>query len=1124
MRPLTLIVRSLWFYRRTHLGVVLGAAVATAVLVGALAVGDSLKGSLRDAALSRLGRIDGAMVAPDRFFRAALADDIAREASKDTEMPPLRVAPAILTRGVVERLDRTARANTVQIVGVDQRFWEMFPTEPLLDGNEAEMVVLNEPLARRLGVAAGDTVRLRLPKPSALPTDAPLSEGLRSFLSLPVRVKAVATDRQFGRFSIEAGRLPPLNAFVPREWLARQLDRAARANALLVGVRDKGTPGMATRAANGATGKVFYQAEDAGLRLVNGAGPGAFELRSERVFIDPVIEKAVASGWPGYVGVLTYFVNELRVGEARTPYSSVTSLALLDANRAKPGSLNPDLALIPSVLQGLKDEEVLLNVWLAEDLKAKPGDELEMTYFVIGPRGALVAKTSRFRVADTKPFPVEALDRDLMPDYPGLAEANDCRDWDPGIPIDLDRIRPKDEKYWDDYRGTPKAVVTLASAQRMWANRYGSLTAIRTSGGHFRCIPETVPLMELGLVFRPVRQQALLAAEESMDFAGLFAGLSMFLVAAGLLLMALLFGLSVQQRAAQAGTLLATGCTPAKVRRMMLGEGAVLAAVGVALGAAAAVGYAHVVLGGLRALWPAAVGAVDVRFHVTAATMVLGTAGSFIVALATMLIVLWRQTRAPVRELLSAGGGAGAMKLSGGRGWGAAIALSLAALAGAGTIVAFAGRGRGAAAAGAFFGAGGLLLAAGLALCYGMLGRLARRAVHPAITLMGLAVRGSARRIGRSLAVVAMLACGVFVVAAVGANRRDLLSGAEKRSSGTGGFAFVAQTASPLAGDMNVKRRGAKWSPEDVPGVAIVPIRVAEGDDASCLNLNRPQRPLIWGVDPNLLAARKAFTFSQFAADVPPGDDWLALNRREPNGPIPAVVDQNTLDWSLRMKVGQTFSYPGGRSGEATVRIVAAVEGSILQGGVVVSEASFLEMFPSAGGYRMFLIDVPGESAGRVAAEMSSNRLLQDAGLELAPATARLAQFNAIEDAYISMFQVLGGLGVVLGSAGLGLVVFRNILERRGELAAFRAMGFSRGQIRGMVLGEHWGLLAMGLLCGVASALLAVVPALRAPGAHVPWASLSLTIVAVAASGGLWTWLAAATALRGPMIAALRNE
>jgi len=99
----TLIRRSLRFHWRAHLGVVLGAAVGSAALIGALVVGDSVRGSLLDSALARLGRIDVALDGRDRFIREKLANDLGRHS-----------APVLRIRGSVNKSDDSARANRVQ--------------------------------------------------------------------------------------------------------------------------------------------------------------------------------------------------------------------------------------------------------------------------------------------------------------------------------------------------------------------------------------------------------------------------------------------------------------------------------------------------------------------------------------------------------------------------------------------------------------------------------------------------------------------------------------------------------------------------------------------------------------------------------------------------------------------------------------------------------------------------------------------------------------------------------------------------------------------------------------------------------------------------------------------------
>jgi hypothetical protein len=65
----TLIRRSLHFHWRSHLGVVLGAAIGSAALIGALVVGDSVKGSLRERNLDGLGHGSWLLFTADRYFQ-----------------------------------------------------------------------------------------------------------------------------------------------------------------------------------------------------------------------------------------------------------------------------------------------------------------------------------------------------------------------------------------------------------------------------------------------------------------------------------------------------------------------------------------------------------------------------------------------------------------------------------------------------------------------------------------------------------------------------------------------------------------------------------------------------------------------------------------------------------------------------------------------------------------------------------------------------------------------------------------------------------------------------------------------------------------------------------------------
>ena len=221
--------------------------------------------------------------------------------------------------------------------------------------------------------------------------------------------------------------------------------------------------------------------------------------------------------------------------------------------------------------------------------------------------------------------------------------------------------------------------------------------------------------------------------------------------------------------------------------------------------------------------------------------------------------------------------------------------------------------------------------------------------------------------------------------------------------------------------------------------------------------------------------------------------------------------------------LGDDIEYSDEKGQKFKVRLVGTLENSILQGSLLIAEEKFIKRFPSEVGYRMLLIDAPQEKADAVAAHLSER--LTDFGLAVSSARQRLAAFSAVENTYVSIFQILGGLGLVLGSIGLGLVVLRNMLERRNELAMLRAVGFNKAALKRMVFYEHSGLMLAGLAWGVIAALTAVAPALKDPGAaRAGYISLAPTVAAIALSGVVWIWIAATLALSGEMLDALRSE
>ncbi|MHC4584822.1 MAG: ABC transporter permease [Planctomycetota bacterium] len=435
--------RSLSFYWRTNLGVLLAVMVSAIVLTGALIIGDSVRYSLKSMVKARLGETQLALIPNNRFFRVELADELAKEL--DTV-----VAPVLQLRGLIADSDGTKRENRIEVLGVDGRFFEIGTAQNPFRDSPNQTIVLNKSLAVKLGVSVGDEVVLRIEKPSLMPRDVPLTPDSDLSMAFRLVVKAIADKTDFGSFSLKANQITSLNAFVPLLWLQEQLGRNNETNMLLLAANTRDD--ITTEKANEAV-KKCWQLGDAGLELRRLQHKDMFELRSRRVFIDESITAAATNTSDESFGVLTYFVNELSSGDKATPYSMVAAVS----QPADAGGLIPE---------DMQDNEILINQWLAGDLGVKEGDEIELAYFVLGPMRALREEKTSFRIKAILSMDSPAMDPNLMPDFPGLADAENCRDWDPGIPIDLDEIRKQDEDYWQEYRGTPKAFVTLRAGQK----------------------------------------------------------------------------------------------------------------------------------------------------------------------------------------------------------------------------------------------------------------------------------------------------------------------------------------------------------------------------------------------------------------------------------------------------------------------------------------------------------------------------------------------------------------------------------------------------------------------------------------------------------------------------------
>jgi len=1130
--------RSLIYYWRINLAVMLGAAIATAVLTGALLVGDSVRGSLRDLTLNRLGKIDHALIS-NRFFRQDLAANLT--SSERFKEYFDNAVPAVLLTGSAAHATTKACASNINLLGVDQQFITLFEPDSSRYWDEFflknfeqgfPVIAINEALQKELGAKLGEHLLIYIQQSSEIPRETLLGSRETADLVKTIRFKVthIISNHSVGRFGLRPHQNLPQNAYVSLANLQRALEQKQKVNSLLVSRRNTTSVDSLDRVLQEIL-RENIQLRDFGVLIQPHENFVAIE--SSEIILSPIIVNAVNAvsaelNLP-VQPILTYLANTIELNGRLLPYSTISATTFPVA--ASFGELN---LINGSSITTLADDEILLNKWAAQDLEANIGDTVKITYYAVGSREQLLTQSHNFRVTGITAMNGFGIDSTLTPEFPGIQDAENMQSWEPPFPVDLNLIRPQDEAYWDKYRATPKAFVLLKTGQKLWRSRFGNLTSMRVgttannNGEDFLTQLQTALLAkikpeQMEFVFQPVKQQGLMAAEGTTDFGILFIGFSWFLIASAALLVGMLFRLSVEQRAKEIGILLAVGYPTRDVRRQLLKEGSVLVGIGGLLGLAGAIAYAAILMLGLRTWWIDAIGAPSLFLHVNVTSLMIGYIAAIIVTMFSIVWTLRQLEKIPAPALLH--GVTSSEQMTRPR-FSKTVALIAFGLAGVMMVLAnFSGE---ASAAGWFFGSGTCLLIAGLALLSLWFRQLRRgKQRHLGfMRIMGMAIRYGGRNPGRSMLCAALVACACFIIVAVAANRREAGEEALAKNSGAGGFSLVAKSDISVHYDLNTTEARNELgfdetAAEILNAVRIFPLRLLPGDDASCLNLYQPQKPRVLGVSSDQMA-RGGFEFRELSDAAFKEQPWRLLEKEIAPDIIPAFGDYNSVLWILHLGLGKDLVMRNNLGQEIKLRFVGLFERSVFQSEVLISENNFLKHFPGVTGYSYFLIETSADQTEAVAQMLEQN--LRDYGFDASSTRAMLENFQAVENTYLSVFQTLGGLGLLLGTFGLGIILIRNVIERRGELAVLRAIGFRRSTLTMILLIENGFLILTGICIGSIAALVAVSPHLASGSAQVPWLSIGITLLAVIFVGLLSSSASIIAATRIALLPALKAE
>lgn len=1178
-----LAIASLKHYPRLMWPVALGIAAATATILGALLVGDSLRGSLRFLAMDRIGRIDQLIVAPN-FFGQNVADQLKPEAIDKSlaQAMPLILFPN--TSLEWHQSDDLRRSSGVLTLGINEDFWTLGSDIKALPLGDNE-IIINQALADALRVSVNDTVVLQVPAPMAVPADNPLGKrDSESVAIADLKIIAILPNKSVARLDLQSNQRSSMNAFLSMNTIQSALSRPNQINAVALSRSNTASPHDADIAAASKIGDAVLESSklslsDLGFHLIRHTATDPseesrkifdyYQITSDRMLIPDSAIDALNQKFNANQSthLLTYLANAIQsqaaVDRPSVSYSTITGF---DPAILGPGHPLWQFPTSHSILDHvLGDEECLINQWLADNGQIGVGDDVEIAYYLSENQdGREVEKTFKLKVAGIVPLtppaqpyrrsrpaifdkaPTVFNDPAMTPTVAGITDQDSISDWQTPFPLTRN-VTQADDDYWSEYRLTPKLYMTLRKSQELFSSRFGKVTSVRMSTDLSNdvsaleaeiasVLQRTTP--ELGWRVLPLRAQQLQASQGSTPFDGLFLSLSFFVIVAALMLIFLLVRLAVETRANHWGILKASGWSPSRVNRLILSEFLPVIVIGVLVGIPLGFAFCVSVLALLKGQWVGAIGVPFLDFHWTVRSIAIGLMIGVVSSLLTIWVSIFNLSKQSVVQLLRGNLSSDTVLPGSGKAWISTATMYACLLATIGLPFLAIGL-QGPAKAGAFLGAGFCALL-GLLIAYyrRYVGRnstlTANSLSAQTISLKSMATSSLQRNRLRSILAVSLISVASFLLLSVS------LFHVEPDAYGTGGFTLMAKSDLPIVRDLNDAsvRENALGSSDasKMKDARIVPMRLRGGDDAGCSNLYQANQPQVLGVssiiesidhvDSDSAAGASRFAWAGQATLKPHQSIW-GLLAEGANGtvdsPIPVIIDQNTAMWGLHLNssIGEVFHYEyDGR--EIYFRTVGLLQNTILQGYLIIGDGNFKKVFPDIVGNRFFLVADPESQSDTTSSLLEKG--WANEGMDVVKSRDVLAQLLAVQNTYLSAFQSLGTLGLILGSLGLAVIQIRSVIERRSELGVLRAVGFSSVRIASLLLVEHLTLLLSGAIIGLAAALLAVAFAAMNSQSigGISWPMLMMLVVLVVGIGsGL---LAVRRAVNMPVLDALRSQ
>jgi ABC-type antimicrobial peptide transport system permease subunit len=1066
-----LIIKSLSHYRKHIFYEFLIILLLSAVITGSLLTGSSVRSSLKKGASQHLGNTAFLISSGFRYFDPLLATKLKQKGLDCTGISEISGS----CRSFAEQ-KTTIKTNI--IFATDDFF--SFNGDPVSNSNG---IAINRKLADKLNVKEGDELLIRFGTISDIPPDAPFAPSADEQTSTVQKIDRIIDPNDGGNFSLLISQIDPYNIFVPAGDFENLTGKSLRYNRILVSRGEN----LKINRINQDLQAVLYP-EAIGLKIRNVAG-NQTEIISSRIFFDDALVKEIKGLLSSSEPVLTYMANRIENSDLVTPYSFVAGIP-------------------PSMYQFSRKNDIIINDWLSKDLNAKIGDSIKLYWYSPDSLDQLVEKSRYFTVKDVVEIKGTWGDSLLMPDFPGISARESCSSWDAGVPVNIKDIRDKDEAYWKKYKGTPKAFISYETAKELWGSKYGTATSIRFNqpvsvDDAKEALNGKLRIDLGGFVVSDIYGESINAAENSVDFGSLFIGLGFFLIVASIVLLLFSVNYHLESRASDIKIFHALGFTRSYIRRMLFFEILITGFAGSLIGALFGSLVNVLITAALNSVWSGAVQTDTLKPDFDLMSIFNG----FIATILLISIFIYLEAGKFLKRLHH-----GSKEIFSRSTHRALLPLVLLLLAASIFLVLSFLQVKNSVL---FSFISGLLFFAVMILVW-RLYFIRSEKKSASFDLSRLYYRAFP---SHAIAPVLFIAAGIFAFFITSVNRKSFSENMTENSSGTGGYLFWCETGIPIREDLQYEYGRKTEGFEDTVSLGFVPMKRSNGNDASCLNLNYITTPVLLGVNPADFISGNRFSFASIIKDHKAV--WNLLDENPGGNIIYGIADQTVLEWGMKIAVGDTLIMRAEQGQPLKIVIVGGLKPSVFQGHVIIGRNNFEKYYPSVAGSSVMLV------SGKPGASVYYRELLEDRltsyDINIEKSTDRLSSFYRVTNTYLSVFGMLGGLGMITGIAGLGFVLLRNYNRRRREFSLMLAVGFTVKKIRNMMLSGQMLILVAGIITGIISAVIATLPSLVS-GRYVPWISIITIVTGVFITGIVSVLLSLRSVRNRSLTEALRKE